>query len=215
MTETDRYHFISRWSVEGTIREVMEVLLDLAALPRWWPSVYLDVQGIEPGDGPGVRHARMLARGWLPYTIRWEFDLVECRYPHGFTIAARGDLEGRGVWSFEQAGDRVLITYDWNIRARKPLIKNLSFVMKPLFAANHRWAMAQGETSLRLELERRRATSQAARAAVPGPPRPATHAAAIVAVGIVAAAAAAAYLIGRARQNSHRARRRPETRLAK
>jgi hypothetical protein len=44
--------------------------------------------------------------------------------------------------------------------------------MKPLLAANHRWAMARGEESLRLELERRQAPDAAARARVPAPPGP-------------------------------------------
>ena len=66
------------------------------------------------------------------------------------------------MWTFEQDGAFVDITYDWRLRAEKPLLRNLSFLMKPLFEANHRWAMAQGEESLRLELARRRATSEAA-----------------------------------------------------
>ena len=56
------------------------------------------------------------------------------------------------------------ITYDWRLRAEKPLLRNLSFLLKPLFEANHRWAMAQGEESLKLELARRRAASDAMRA---------------------------------------------------
>ena len=53
------------------------------------------------------------------------------------------------------------VTYDWRLRAEKPLLRSLSFLLKPLFEANHRWAMAQGEESLRLELARRRATTTA------------------------------------------------------
>ncbi len=50
------------------------------------------------------------------------------------------------------------------------LLRNLSFLVKPVFEANHRWAMAQGEASLKLELARRRATSDAARANASPPP---------------------------------------------
>ena len=46
--------------------------------------------------------------------------------------------------------------------------------MKPLFAANHYWAMRMGEKSLALELDRRHATTSAARALVPAPPPPAS-----------------------------------------
>jgi len=35
------------------------------------------------------------------------------------------------------------------------LLRWLSFVFKPIFAANHRWAMAQGEACLVRELARR------------------------------------------------------------
>ena len=45
--------------------------------------------------------------------------------------------------------------------------------MKPIFAANHRWAMARGEQSLRLELARRLAAGNPTiLAALPRPPGP-------------------------------------------
>ncbi len=45
--------------------------------------------------------------------------------------------------------------------------------MKPIFAANHRWAMSRGERSLKLELARRHAGSDAAlQVAIPAPPGP-------------------------------------------
>jgi hypothetical protein len=61
----------------------------------------------------------------------------------------------------------------WRVRASKPLLRRLTWLLRPVFAANHRWAMARGEESLRLELRRRRATSEAERRRVPLPP-PAT-----------------------------------------
>lgn len=41
--QSNEYHFISDWQVEGTLEEVSAILTDTASLPRWWPSVYLDV----------------------------------------------------------------------------------------------------------------------------------------------------------------------------
>jgi hypothetical protein len=198
------YHFISRWRVEGTCGEVADVLGDPLALPRWWPSVYLDVWEVRPpvnnaASGVGQR-VKLQTKGWLPYTLRWQFEVVESRYPHGFAIVATGDFDGRGVWTFEQDGAFVNITYDWRLRAEKPLLRSLSPLLKPLFEANHRWAMARGEESLTLELARRRATSDAGRAEVPAPPGPITYAA----VGLIAGAAAIggtlAYLILRSRR---------------
>jgi hypothetical protein len=66
-----------------------------------------------------------------------------------------------------------VITYDWWVSVSKPLLRGLTWLLRPLFAANHRWAMARGEESLHLELRRRRATSEAERRRIPPPP-PAT-----------------------------------------
>lgn len=45
----------------------------------------------------------------------------------------------------------------WRVSAAKPLLRYLSFLLKPVFAANHRWAMKKGEESLRIEIARRKA----------------------------------------------------------
>jgi Polyketide cyclase / dehydrase and lipid transport len=195
------YHFVSRWRVEGTCGEVADVIGDPLALARWWPAVYLAVEEVRPPDATGVgRRVRLHTRGWLPYTLRWEFEVVESRYPYGFALTATGDFNGRGVWTFAQDGPEVDITYDWRISAEKPLLRNLSFLLKPVFAANHRWAMAQGETSLALELARRRATSDAARARVPPPPQPVTYAGAALVAAAAAVGASVAYLLLRNRR---------------
>jgi hypothetical protein len=167
------YHFISRWRVEATVEEVNAILKDAASLPRWWPSVYLDVTVLNSGDAQGVgKVVSLYTKGWLPYTLRWKFRVTESRSPYGYTLEAMDDLTGRGIWTFEPDGRFVNITYDWRIAAEKPFLKTFSFLLKPLFAANHRWAMAKGEESLRLELLRRRATSEKERQAIPPPPPP-------------------------------------------
>jgi hypothetical protein len=200
---TNEYHFVSHWQVEATCGEVADVLSDPLTLTRWWPSVYLEVQELEPGGPRGVgRRVRALTRGWLPYTLRWEFVMVDTNYPYGFSIAASGDFDGLGVWTFRQLGKYVAITYDWRIRVEKPLIRTLSPLFKPMFAANHRWAMAQGEESLRLELARCRAKSVEALAAIPGPPPAVTYSAIAVLAGGAAAVAAAILLVARARRRA-------------
>ncbi|HYL73384.1 MAG TPA: SRPBCC family protein [Bryobacteraceae bacterium] len=157
----NEYHFVTHWRVESTVEEVSDVLGDPMELPRWWPSVYLAVKQIEPGDADGIgRVVELHTKGWLPYTLRWSFRVTESRRPYGFSLEAWGDFEGRGVWTFAPAGRFVDITYDWRIRAEKPLLRYLSFLLKPIFSANHRWAMARGEESLRAELGRRAGAGQ-------------------------------------------------------
>jgi hypothetical protein len=197
----NNYHFITEWQVEATCGEVADIIGDPNRLVRWWPAVYLHAEQLEPPKPSGTgRRMRVWTKGWLPYTLRWEFIVTESRYPFGFTIEATGDFVGRGEWTFVQEGPIVRVTYDWNIVAEKPLLKFFTPVLRPVFEANHRWAMAQGEASLKLELARRRATSDAARAAIPPPPAPTTFAA----IGLIGGAAVVggtmAYLLARARR---------------
>ncbi|MCZ2828090.1 SRPBCC family protein [Modestobacter sp. VKM Ac-2986] len=163
------YRFRSTWRVAGTVAEVQAVLSDPGSLTRWWPSVYLAVVPVADGRTDGVgRSVELSTTGWLPYTLRWTLTITETMTDTGFALSAAGDLVGSGRWTFVPDGPEVVITYDWSVAAAKPLLARLSWLLRPAFAANHRWAMARGEQSLALELRRRRATG----VEVPPPPGP-------------------------------------------
>ncbi len=149
------YHFVSRWTVRGDCQQVYQIIDNPLDLTRWWPTVYLEAHEIEPGDEHGIgKVVSLLTKGWLPYTLRWQFRSTEKVHGQKLVLDAVGDFVGRGIWTFEPSGAEVDIAFDWQIRAEKPLLRRLSFLLKPIFAANHRWAMAQGERSLIRELER-------------------------------------------------------------
>jgi hypothetical protein len=160
-TDSERaFTLVSDWSVEATIEEVAAILAEPERFPDWWPEVYLGVEVLDPGGPGGIgRTVAVHSRGWLPYTLRWVGRLVAADRPHGWTIEATGDLVGRGVWRLEQHGPRAEIRYDWQVRTEKPILRRLSPVLKPAFAANHRWAMARGLEGLKRELVRRRAAA--------------------------------------------------------
>src|SRR2546429_9813151 len=170
---TNDYHFVDRWRVEGDIKEVADILEDALSLPQWWGSVYFEAKEIEPGGEHGLGKLMSLrAGGWLTYTLRINFRTIESRYPHGFSMDATGDLEGKGIWTFEADGPFVNVTYDWTIRANKPIIEKFSFLLRPIFRSNHNWTMKRGEESLKLELQRRRAKSREDLARIPLAPLP-------------------------------------------
>lgn len=162
------YQFLSIWKVRATREEVYNILEDVAALPEWWPSVYLDIKVREKGQPGGVgKIVELYTKGWLPYTLQWTFTVTATKFPEGFSLRAVGDFIGNGVWEFRQDGDYCIATYDWRISAEKPLLKKLTWLMRSIFSANHEWAMRKGLESLELELRRRRGASN-----VPKPPAP-------------------------------------------
>ena len=147
----------TRWQVAASIEAVAAILAEPERFPDWWPEVYLSVTELDPGGPAGVgRAVALVTRGRLPYTLRWQGRVVDSRRPHGWTVEATGDLSGRGTWRLEQRGEIADITYDWRVSVEKPILKPLTPLLRPLYAANHRWAMARGREGLIRELERRR-----------------------------------------------------------
>jgi hypothetical protein len=168
-----QYHFISDWRVRGTVEEVTDIFRRGGDLSRWWPATYLESKEVDPGDSTGLGYTVDLhSKSFLPYTIRWRAKAIEVNHPYGYTIETSGDFVGRGTWTFKQDGEWVDITYDWQIRADKPLLRHGAFLLKPLYEFNHRWAMTRGEESLKIELERRYAKTPEERARIPMPPGP-------------------------------------------
>jgi hypothetical protein len=171
-TVSNDYHFITTWRVPGTADEVAAILRDADQLPCWWPSVYLAVRVVRDGDERGVGGVVDLwTKGWLPYTLRWRFTTTRNDGASGLALRAEGDFVGDGEWSLTQGGAHVAATYDWRIVAEKPLLKRLTWLLRPVFSANHRWAMRQGERSMELELVRRRLPAEQ-RSHVAAPPGP-------------------------------------------
>lgn len=183
------YDFFTVWRVPGTVDEVLAILTDAESLPVWWPSVYLGVAPVPSAGGDSAegdsgkeddddradagQSYHLHTKGWLPYTLRWTMTPERPVTREGFALTAAGDLTGTGRWSFSQDGPETVITYRWQVSAGKPLLRRLGWLLKPVFSANHRWAMDRGEESLILELRRRRH----AEAGVPDdihPPPPAT-----------------------------------------
>lgn len=128
------YEFLTVWRVAGTPLEVMDILGDAGTLARWWPSVYLAVVPLDPGNPDGSGKAFSLhTKGWLPYTLKWRLTVTEPITEQGFAISAHGDLNGTGRWTFEQDGPETVVTYDWRVSASKPLLRRLSWLLRPAF----------------------------------------------------------------------------------
>lgn len=146
------YHFVTRWRVPGTPEQVYAILEDVPRVVRFWPQLYRSAVVTAPGDGIRGKTVAVETKGFLPYVLRWNFRVTESHRPDGFSIQAWGDLTGNGCWVFMQEGAETVITYEWSVRAYKPLLRYFSFILRPLFALNHNWVMERGREGLLHEL---------------------------------------------------------------
>jgi hypothetical protein len=155
---SNEFRIITTWNVLGSAKEVADILTDPTSFPRWWGDVYLGITILEKGDERGIGETIAVhSKGWLPYQLNWTGKLVSEDLPHSWRIEATGDLVGKGEWRLSEAEKNVVtVTYDWIVVAERPLFRLLSPILKPVFAWNHRWAMAKGLQGLRRELLLRR-----------------------------------------------------------
>jgi hypothetical protein len=163
---------LTTWRVPGSIDEVYALISDFQQLPRWWPAGFYDALEIQPGDGSGIgRIVRLETRGWLPFVLHWHTNAIEAEPTRHLRTQIWGDLDGWWDWRFnEQTPGWVTVTCDWETRVRKPVLRQLAPLLKPLLEANQRSVMAKGQESLRLALARRKATTESQRLALMPPP---------------------------------------------
>jgi uncharacterized protein YndB with AHSA1/START domain len=132
-----------------------DVIGDATSYPRWWGDVFLQVTG----DGPPPRagnKAQVVARGFLPYKLRWQLNVLDVDAPRRITFGVSGDFEGGGEWTFEPADGGTTAQFDWRPIVEKPIVKHLTPVLRPLFRKNHLWTVKRGREHIEEELELRR-----------------------------------------------------------
>lgn len=145
------YSFLTHWQIEGDRKLVYEILKEGERYPDWWRPAYQECRRV------GEEAVACRVRAKLPYTLEFTTELVRERPPEEFEIRASGELEGKGLWRLRQAGKFTEVEFHWDVEARKPWVRALSFLLKPVFRWNHDWVMNTGEACLQSEVDRRSA----------------------------------------------------------
>ncbi len=148
--------FLDRWSIPHPIEAVWEQIVDSPAYPEWWGEVYDRVEATNDlaSNEVGAR-ALVEAHGRLPYRLRFEAEITRVEEPFHLGLSVEGDLSGSGLWTLSAIPEGTDVTFEWRVRADKPIVRWLSPLLKPLFAWNHRWTMERGEAALVRRLDRR------------------------------------------------------------
>jgi uncharacterized protein YndB with AHSA1/START domain len=138
------YKFLDEWFVPASPEAVYDLIGAQLEYPEWWGDVFLEVEGDDGPPRPG-RRARVKARGYLPYRLRFESEIVEAERPHKIRMRLSGDFDGGGEWRFEPVEGGTRATLDWRPIVNKPIVRYLTPVLRPLFASNHSWTMRRGQ----------------------------------------------------------------------
>jgi len=158
MTLND-YHLVNRWHVQGTVEEVQAIINNPSEYARWWSVAWRSVQILEPGDVHGSGCVfEVTIKGWLPYSLHVKLCYAEVQ-PGRIKVTSQDDLDGSGLWIFEQDGLWTRVTFEWYVRVTS-FERFLSYLFKPILSSNHHWTMKKGEEGLKQELIRCRTASE-------------------------------------------------------
>lgn len=147
--KSNDYHFLNQWEIPHPIQRVWIGITESIKYPEWWGVVYEKVEKLNDRRGDQVGAiASVVAHGRLPYTIRFVAEIMQVNAPYELALKAEGDLDGTGRWTLEENSKGTDVTFEWIVRADKPILKVLSPILKPLFQWNHYWTMNQGEKAL-------------------------------------------------------------------
>jgi len=149
------YRFLDRWQVPYPVERVFDTVGEPRAYPEWWADVFLAADGDGGPPEPGKRIS-VLARGYLPYRLRFTMECVEVERATRIRSVLTGDFEGTGEWRLREDGGVTLCELDWRPVVAKPLVRRLTPVLRPLFRSNHAWTMRRGQLRI---LERLATTS--------------------------------------------------------
>jgi hypothetical protein len=146
--EWAEFDLLSEWHFDAPVEWVWPVLRAVEQWPDWWPNVAA-VETLAPAgsDGVGARH-RLFWTSFLPYHLVIDTKVVALEPMRRIEVAADGELEGQGIWTFEPSGDACTIRYRWRVSPRKPWMRRLAPILAPVFAWNHGKVMESGRRGL-------------------------------------------------------------------
>jgi quercetin dioxygenase-like cupin family protein/uncharacterized protein YndB with AHSA1/START domain len=144
---TGEYVFVDEWDVRAPLQPTFDAVADGRTYPEWWKPVYISVEADGPPQVGAV--SRQHFKGRLPYHLHTTSEITEYEPPARVVAEVEGDLRGRGIWTLTEQGDGVThVRFDWTVFADRRLLRTLTPVLRPLFRANHNWAIARAMEGL-------------------------------------------------------------------
>lgn len=143
------YEFTTVWRFAAPLRPVWREIKATENWPGWWRGV-LKVEKLREGDGRGVGAIyRTTWKSALPYRLVFDSEIVRIEDYELIEARAFGELEGRGLWQFEEEKeDQTRVQYDWRVRTNKRWMNLIAPLARPFFRWNHDVIMNRGGRGL-------------------------------------------------------------------
>ncbi len=153
------YHLTTQWQFEAPLPTVWRLIKDSDHWPEWWSYVQ-SVELLKAGDENELGAIRRMRwKTALPYSLAFETEVVAMETHRRIEGRALGQLEGKGIWTFEEAGPVTHVRYDWIVKTNKAWMNWLTPIARPFFEWNHEKVMRAGYEGMQRVLLSARPTS--------------------------------------------------------
>ena len=159
MEQNHPYEFELRssWALDAEVGELLRVFDDPMSLTNWWSTVFMRGEIMSEGDDQNVgMTARFFTKGLLPHTFQFTARIDRIEDADAILIRTWGDFDGHCDIVLSDGAGCALIHIRWQVTPHQPYIRRLIRLFRPIFVANHRWAMRRGREGLQQEVLRRR-----------------------------------------------------------
>ena len=149
---SQQFNLLSDWEVAASTERVWAELVAPEHWPQWWRAVKR-VELLREGDAEGVGAERRFT--WtsaLPYQVRFDMRVTRVEPMRVIEGRASGELNGMGRWTLSPTAAGTHVRYEWVVELRRPWMRALAPLLRPVFAWNHHVVMGWGLTDLRKRL---------------------------------------------------------------
>ena len=142
------YEFVTIWRFDAPVENVWKEIKDSGSWSEWWRGV-INVEELKSGDEDGVgKIVRSTWKSALPYKLIFDSEIVRVEHLRAIEARAFGELDGLGLWHFEDLEGETRVQYDWRVKTTKQWMNYLAPVAKPFFKWNHNVIMRWGGEGL-------------------------------------------------------------------
>jgi hypothetical protein len=154
-SQPSHYSFTTKWQIRAPLEKVWDVIERDSDWPLWWKGVE-KAEVLDAGDSNGIGQIiHYEVKSFLPFILSFDYKVTTKETYKTISGVASGDLEGIGVWTFEENNGITYVQYDWNVVSTKKIVNLLSPVLKCFFNYNHNLVMHWGAKRLAKKLHAR------------------------------------------------------------
>lgn len=147
-----KYSFVTNWYVPAPLEDVWELIYQSEDWPNWWRNVKSVVETVK-GDEQGIGSIRVYKmRSPFGYTLNFSLLLTGREQHKLLRGIASGDLYGTGSWQFNHGDGITHIQCRWEVSTTIWWMNLFAFMLRPLFAYNHKAVMQSGGECLARKL---------------------------------------------------------------